>query len=214
MRINTQDGIGQNMIFEEYCSYILSREKDIKEFTIPGTKVVIDKDELISNMRSVLRGNGYRDYDSLLVSTLKCYVSKDRIAKNIKFDDNMEVILTNIRSRVEGISSIYRSMDRAVPFSYERIFEILVYYLRLVTNSMKCDKEKQAHYVTAEISPEAVLFALNRKQSLDSLDAEWERSGWKAFYKDVSPLSSSAIDYYIKYLLLSTYIRYCEIMGK
>lgn len=201
------------MIFEEYCSYILSREKDLKEFKIPGSNVIIDKSELITNMRNVLRGNGYRDYDSLLVSTLTCYISKDRIAKNYKFDGNMGAILSNIRRRVKNISSIYNSTDRPIPFSYERIFEILVYYLRLITNILNSDKEKQVHYLTAEISPEAVLYFLNRKISMDSLDAEWEKSGWKTFYKDITPLSTGIIDYYIKFILLATYIRYCEIMA-
>ena len=68
-------------------------------------------------------------------------------------------------------------------------------------------------YVTADISPEAVLYILNRKLSMNNFDAEWEKKGWKAFYKDIKPLSAGAIDYYIKFILLSTYIRYCEIMN-
>lgn len=200
------------MIFEEYCSYILSRELNLEEFTIPGSNVTFDKSELITNMRTVLHGKGYMDYDSLLVYTLKCWVNRDHIAKNYKFDKNMDAVLSNIMDRVEQISDIYKSINRPFPFSYERIFEILVYYLRLITNIIKSDKEKQVSYVTADISPEAVLYILNRRLSMDRLDAEWGKNRWKTFYKDIKPLSAGAIDYYIKFILLATYIRYCEIM--
>ena len=200
------------MIYEEYCSYILSRNKNLKEFTFPGSNVIIDKDELITNMRTELQGNGFRDYDSLLMYTLRCFIiNKDHIAKNNKLDENMSAILSNIRGRLEKISSVYNSVDRPFPFSYERIFEILVYYLRLITNSLNSDKDKPAQYVTAEISPEAVLFILNRKLTVKNLDSEWEKGGWKTFYKDIKPLSAGTIDYYIKFVLLSTYIRYREI---
>ena len=201
------------MIFEEYCSYILSRERNLESFTIPGSNVKIDKSEIISNMRSALQGKGYTDYDNLLVSTLKCFVSKDHIAKNCKLDNKMDKVLSNIVTRVECISDIYKSIDRPFPFSYERVFEILVYYLRLTTNIINSEKEKQVSYATADISPEAVLYILNRKLSMNNLDAEWEKKGWKAFYKDIKPLSAGAIDYYIKFIVLSTYIRYCEIMN-
>ena len=200
------------MIFEEYCSYILSRERNLEEFTIPGSNVNIDKSELITNMRDALQGKGYTDYDNLLVSTLKCYISKDHIARNNKFDKNMEAVLNNISSRVEHISDFYKSKNRPLPFSYERIFEILVYYLRLITNILKSDKAKQVRYFTADISPEAVLYILNRKLSMECLDTEWEKNSWRTFYKDIKPLSTGAIDYYIKFILLATYIRYCEIM--
>ena len=200
------------MIFEEYCSYILSRERNLEEFTIPGSNVNIDKSELITNMRDALQGKGYTDYDNLLVSTLKCYISKDHIARNNKFDKNMEAVLNNISSRVEHISDFYKSKNRPLPFSYERIFEILVYYLRLITNILKSDKAKQVRYFTADISPEAVLYILNRKLSMECLDTEWEKNSWRTFYKDIKPLSAGAIDYYIKFILLATYIRYCEIM--
>lgn len=200
------------MIFEEYCSYILSRERDIEAFTIPGSNVKINKNEFLINMRAALKGMGYKDYDSLLMATLKCCVNKDHIAKNNKFDKNMDAVLNNISSRFDKISTIYKSMDRKFPFSYERIFEILVYYLRLITNIINSDKEKQVSYVTADISPEAVLYVLNRKLSMDSLDAEWEKIRWKTFYKDIKPFSTGAIDYYIKFILLATYIRYREII--
>ena len=154
----------------------------------------------------------FRDYDSLLLYTLRCFIiNKDQIGKNNKLDDNMSAILGNIRGRLEKICSVYNSSDRSFPFSYERIFEILVYYLRLITNSLRSDKDKPAQYITADISPEAVLFTLNRKLTVKNLDSRWEKDGWKAFYKEIKPLSAGDIDYYIKFILLSTYIRYHEI---
>ena len=47
------------MIYEEYCSYILSRNNNLKDFTIPGSNVTIDKSELITNMRTVVQGNAF-----------------------------------------------------------------------------------------------------------------------------------------------------------
>ena len=49
--IRIRTGIGQYMILEEYCSYILSRERDLTEFTIPGSSVTIDKNELLYKKR-------------------------------------------------------------------------------------------------------------------------------------------------------------------
>lgn len=203
------------MIFEEYCSYILSREQSLEEFTIPGSNVILDKSELLSNMRKVLRDNGDKvfDYDSLLVNTLLCYVSKDYLGKNKKFDENMDAILENIRTRVERISTLNKKMDRPIPFSYERVFEILVYYLRIATNVLNNEKEQIVHYVTAEISPEAVIYNLNHKLTMDILDAEWEKKRWKAFYKEIKLSYAVKAENYLKFLLLATYIRYCEIMG-
>ena len=203
------------MILEEYCSYILSRERYLEEFTIPGSNVKIDKNELLTNMRLTLRDNGdrYFDYDSLLLNTLMSNVSKDYLGKNKKFDINMDAILSNIRIRVERINSFCKSTERPVPFSYERVFEILVYYLRLITNILKSDKEQTVHYVTAEISPDAIIYMLNRKLTMGCLDAEWEEKKWKAFIKDYRPSYSFKVDNYLKFLLLSTYIRYCEIKG-
>lgn len=202
------------MIFEEYCSYILSREHDLEKFTIPGTSVQFDKAELMTSMREVLRDKGDKHYDSLLVNTLKCYVSKDYLDRNHRFDANMDAILRNIRKRVELISMLRDSSERPLPFSYERIFEILVYYLRLTTNIINCDKEKTVHYATAEITPKAIFYSLNQKLDLDDLDAEWEDKRWKAFFKDVTPFYISRVDNYIKFILLATYIRYCEIKDR
>lgn len=202
-----------DMVFEEYCSYILSREKEIEEFTIPGSNVTIEKSELISTMRSVTRASGYRSYDSLLMSTLRCYISKDRMAKNIKFDEGMDAVLSNIKKRTESIISLNSGSTREIPFSYEKVFEILVYYLRLITNILDTRKDKIVRYATAEISPEAIAFVLNRKLTLKRLGEEWDKNGWSAFYKDLKPISTDIIDYYYKYILLSTYIRYCEIKG-
>lgn len=202
-----------DMLFEEYCSYILSREKEVEEFTIPGSNVTIDKNELITTMRNVTRVNGYRSYDSLLISTLRCYISKDHLTKNNKFDEGMDAILSNIRRRVDSIISLNSNSTKEIPFSYEKVFEILVYYLRLITNILNCSNEKKVHYSTAEISPEAVAFILNRKLTLKRLGEEWDKNGWSAFYKDLKPISTDIIDYYYKFILLSTYIRYCEIKG-
>ena len=202
------------MILEEYCSYILSRERNIKEFTIPGSSVKIEKSELLTNMRKALRDNGDRDYDSLLVHTLLYYVNKDHLIKNHKFDENMNAIMSNIRKRVESINAFCDSMERAFPFSYERVFEILVYYLRLTTNILKCDKEQKASYVTADISPDAVIYMLNRKLSLDNLDAEWEKKRWEAINLDDKPLYLTMVNNYFRFMLLATYIRYCEIKRK
>ena len=199
------------MIFEEYCSYILSREQDLEEFTIPGTNVQFDKTELIANMREVLRDKGDKDYDSLLVNTLKCYVSKDYLDRNYRFDANMDAILRNIRKRVELLSTFLGSSERPLPFSYERVFEVLVYYLRLTANILKFGKEKTVHYATAEIPPQAVIYILNRKLDLNDLDAEWDDKRWKAFLKDVIPFYASPLDSYLKFMLLATYILYCEI---
>lgn len=199
------------MIFEEYCSYILSRNQDLKEFAIPGSKVQFDKSELLSTMREVLRDKGSKDYDSLLVNTLKCYVSKDYLDRNHKFDANMDVILGNIRKRVEVISKLRDNPERPLPFSYERIFELLVYYLRIANNALNYDKEKIVLYSTAEITPQAIINILNRKLTMDDLDGEWEEKRWKAFFKDATPFYASMVDNYIKFILLATYIRYCEI---
>lgn len=205
--------MGQDMIFEEYCSYILSREKEIEEFTIPGSNITIDKNELITTMCNATHGSGYRSYDSLLLSTLRCYISKDHLAKNNKFDKSMDSIMSNIKSRVEDVFSLNNSSMREIPFSYEKVFEILVYYLRIITNILNSGKEKNVRYVTAEISPESIAFILNRKITLKRLSEEWEKNGWSTFYKDFKPFSTEVIDYYFKYILLSTYIRYCEIKG-
>lgn len=205
--------MGQDMIFEEYCSYILSREKEIKEFTIPGSNITIDKNELLTSMRNVTRVNGYRSYDSLLMSTLRCYISKDRIAKNNKFDEGMDAILSNIKKRTEAIISLNSGSTREIPFSYEKVFEILVYYLRITTNILNTRKEKIVRYATAEISPEAIAFILNRRLTLKRLGEEWGKNGWGAFYKDLKPISTDVIDYYYKFIMLSTYMRYCEIKG-
>lgn len=199
------------MLLEEYCSYILSREKSLDDFTIPGTRVKIVKEEMLTNMRKALRDKGDMDYDSLLINTLLCYVSKDQLGRNHKFDENMEAVLSNIRKRVESINSIRKREKRPLPFSYERVFDILVYYLRLITNILNCDKADKVHYDTAEISPEAVLLILNRKLTKDELDEEWEKKGWQVFSKEANPFYSSAVDNYIKFIVLATYIRYCEI---
>ena len=199
------------MVLEEYCRYILSREKDLSEFTIPDSKVTLDKSELLTTMEKVLRNTGDKDYDSLLVNTLLYYISKDHLGKNCKYDENMNAIINNIRKRVESINALCDSMERPVPFSYERVFEILVYYLRLITNILRSDKEQIVRYTTADISPEAVVHTLNRKLSFDNLDEEWEKKKWEAFYKDISPLYLARINNYFRFLLLSTYIRYCEI---
>ena len=199
------------MILEEYCSYILSRERDLKDFTIPGSRVKIEKSELLTNMRKALRDNGDKDYDSLLVHTLLYYVNKDHIIKSQKFDDNMNAVMSNIRKRVERINTFCSSTERSFPFSYERVFEILVYYLRLITNILNCDKDQKASYVTADISPEAVITMLNRKLSLDSLDAEWEKKRWEAINLDDKPLYLTMVNNYFRFMLLATYIRYCEI---
>lgn len=202
------------MIFEEYCSYILSREQGLEDFTIPGSKVKFSKNELLSTMREVLRDKGNKDYDSLLVNTLKCYVSKDYLDRNHKFDANMDAILGNIRKRVELVSKLRNNPKRPLPFSYERIFELLVYYLRIVNNALNYDKEKIVRYSTAEITPQVIINILNRKLTMDDLDGEWEENGWKAFFKDATPFYASIVDNYIKFILLATYIRYCEIKDK
>lgn len=209
--IRIRTGIGQYMILEEYCSYILSRERDLTEFTIPGSSVTIDKNELLYNMKKALRYNTDKDYDSLLVNTLLYYVSKDHLGKNFKFDENMNAIMSSIRKKVETISALYESMERPIPFSYERIFEILVYYLRIITNILSSDKEQIARYARADISPEAVIYTLNRKLTFDSLDTEWEKKRWDVFDKDISPLYLARINNYFRFILLTTYIRYCEI---
>lgn len=199
------------MIFEEYCSYILSRESDSNEFTIPGSSVTIEKSELLNNMKLVLRDNGDKDYDSLLLNTLLCYVSKDYLGRTHKFDDDMDSVINNIRKRVEQINNLYNSIERPFPFSYERIFEILVYYLRIMTNILNSGKEQKVCYVTADITPEAVIHVLNHKLRLKNLDEEWAKKGWEVFYKERKPLSASMVDNYLKSILLATYIRYCEI---
>lgn len=201
------------MIFEEYCSYILSRERKKNEFAVPESNVIIDKGELIANMRKVLRDNGNKDYDydSLLVNTLLYYVSKDHLGKNYKFDENMNAIMSNIRKRVKSINALCDSMERPVPFSYERVFEILVYYLRLITNILNSNKEQTVRYSRADISSEAVIYTLSRKLSFDNLDTEWEKKGWAVFDKDISPLYMARVSNYFRFILLSTYIRYCEI---
>lgn len=202
------------MMLEEYCGYILSRNKELEAFTIPGSKVQFDKSELLSTMREVLRDKGSKDYDSLLVNTLKCYVSKDYLDRNHRFDANMDAILGNIRKRVELICMLREEPERPLPFSYERIFEILVYYLRIATNALSYEKEKTVHYSTAEITPQAVINAMNRKLDLEDLDAEWEEKRWKMLFKDATPFYASMVDNYLKFMLLATYIRYCEIKGK
>ena len=199
------------MILEEYCSYILSRERDLPEFTVPGSSIRIDKSDMLTTMRGYLRDNGGFDYDSLLLDTLKYYTSKDQMLKGHKFDDNMAAVMNNIRARLDHVSDIYDGTDRPLPFSYERVFEILVYYLRFKTNVLRSDKEKTVHYVTAGISPEAVIRILNPKLSMDSLGEEWEKNRWKTLYSEVRPLSLGKIDIYFKYVVLATYIRYCEI---
>ena len=203
------------MVFEEYCNYILTRERDREVFTVPGSTIEISKSDLLANMRLALRDYGYKDYDydSLLVHTLRCYVSNDSLGKNKKLDEKMDTVLNNIRTRTERIYSLYMRMDRRVPFSYERVFEILVYYLRLKTNILKSEKEQTVHYVTAEISPETVFNAMNRKLTMECLDEEWEKKGWKAFNLDISLAYLDKVNNYFKFLLLSTYIRYCEIKG-
>ena len=199
------------MMLEEYCRYILSRERDLKEFTIPGSNVTLDKSELLSNMKKALRDNDNKGYDNLLVNTMLYYINKEHLGKNCKLDENMNAIMSNIRKRVENINDLCSSMERPFPFSYERIFDILVYYLRLLTNILNTDKEQIVQYTSADISPEAVIYVLNRKLSFDGLDAEWEKKRWDAFDKDISPLYLSRINNYFKFILLSTYIRYCEI---
>ena len=199
------------MILEEYCSYILSREKNLQDFTIPGTNITIDKNKMLTSMRETLRDVGGLDYDKLLVNTLMCYVNKDNIEKSSKFDDKMEAVYNNIRQRVERISVLYNSLERSLPFSYERVFEILVYYLRIKTNILKSGKEKTVRYTTGDISLDAVINILNPKLSADKLVAEWEKKGWKAFYIEAKPLSFGMAENYFKLLVLATYIRYCEI---
>jgi len=201
-------------MLEEYCSYILSRNKELEVFTIPESKVQFDKSELLSTMREVLRDKGSKDYDTLLVNTLKCYVSKDYLDRNHRFDVNMDSILGNIRKRVEFICMLREDPERPLPFSYERIFEILVYYLRIANNAFSYEKEKIVHYSTAEITPQTVINILNRKLNMDDLDAEWEEKRWKAFFKDATPFYVSMVDNYLKFMLLATYIRYCEIKDK
>ena len=201
------------MILEEYCSYILSRERENKDFTIPGCSLTIDKDELISNMRKALRDNSDKsfDYDGLLVNTMMLFVSKDYLGKIQKLDETMDAVLNNIRKRVEQISTLYKNMDRSFPFSYEKVFEILVYYLRLVTNILNTNKGQKACYRTAEISVDAVLYFFNRKLSVENLDIEWEKKGWDLLNKDTKPFYAGMVEVYIRFVLLATYIRYCEI---
>ena len=88
-----------------------------------------------------------------------------------------------------------------------------MYYLRLTTNILNTRKEKIVRYATAEISPEAIAFILNRRLTLKRLGEEWGKNGWGAFYKDLKPISTDVIDYYYKFIMLSTYMRYCEIKG-
>lgn len=201
------------MILEEYCSYILSREKDIDSFSIPESDVKIDKSEFLINMKKAFRDNSDKafDYDGLLVDTLMYFVNKDYVGKIQKFDENMDAVLGNIRKRVEQINKIYKKMDEKIPFSYERVFDILVYYLRLVTNMLNSDKDQKARYCTAEISPEAVLYFFNRKLTLKNLDEEWKNRGWNLFSKEVKPFYAGQVETYIRFVLFATYIRYCEI---
>ena len=91
--IRIRTGIGQYMILEEYCSYILSRERDLTEFTIPGSSVTIDKNELLYNMKKALRYNTDKDYDSLLVNTLLYYVSKGWPVMALMNNDEAVLIL-------------------------------------------------------------------------------------------------------------------------
>lgn len=202
------------MVFEEYCSYILSREPEIKDFTIPGSTITIDKSDLLSNMKKILRDNGDKDYeyDRLLVNTLKYFVDKEHLEKSTKLDVNMDAIVSNIQNRVEQIYVMCKSMDRKYPFSYERVFEILVYYLRLITNILDCEKEPISHYHTAGISPNSVAYFFDRRASVEDLSEEWEKKGWSIFNKDSNPLFIKKLDSYMRFILLSTYIRYCEIM--
>ena len=74
------------MMLEEYCRYILSRERDLKEFTIPGSNVTLDKSELLSNMKKALRDNDNKGYDNLLVNTMLYYINKEHLGKNCKLD--------------------------------------------------------------------------------------------------------------------------------
>lgn len=202
------------MIMEEYCSYILSREKNSNDFTIPGSNVIVKKNDLINNLKTALRDSDGRDYDGLLLNTLACYISKDYLMKKREFDGNMNAIISNIRERLDSINALNKSAERSFLFSYERIFEILVYYLRLVTNVLKSGKNKKVSYVTAEISPEAVIHVMNHKLSIETIDSEWEKKGWKLLYKDTKPLSAGLVESYLKFMLLATYIRYREIMDK
>lgn len=190
------------MYQEEYCNYVLTRNPDIKDITFASITMNVPKKRLLESLDSHIGQN--ISTDKLLIEIIRKYVRGRKIYKD-NCDDELKNMLTIQSERRKYLEKIYND---GLPFSYERVFEILIYYIRMLVNRDLCAAQKvnPPSYILNEISEKEFLLCLNRNISLDTI--------YKVNFDEIlglrenKPLNEET---YLRFLILATYQYYKEI---
>ena len=194
---------------EEYCHYVLSLNPSTTNIEFPQNGLEIPKADFLAELSDKFSDEA--ECDRMLIKAIKKNVHEIKIF-NDRADETIHAMAVN--QAIKRDSIIDRN-NKGIPFSYEKVFELLVYYIRMVINRNLApqDSKDKIHYETPFIGEDDFLKCINPEIRLKDLNySVTDLDTILGLKTNIFPLAMPE-DKYFKYALMATYQYNREIEG-
>lgn len=194
---------------EEYCHYVLSRNPSVLNIEFPEKGLEIPKEDFLRALSEKFADE--TECDTLLIKAIKKNVHEIKI---FNYRDDATLHAMAVKQAIKRDQIIERS-NQKLPFSYEKTFELLVYYIRMLINKNLAPQGSQdeIHYQTPFIGEEDFLKCVNSEIRLKDLDySVTELDAILGVKTNIFPIAMPE-DNYLKFALMATYQYNKEIEG-